>query len=152
MKANWRYTMLAAWAAAALSLSALASFAEPERGDKGPSAKVDVDRNSGSRKSYGDRGKEGAGKTHEDREGGDPSVHGAALIMKSKRAAIAVGKVLCGTATVFGVGADMGGVRAYPSISAMGITTAIAAGLRGARIVTRSPIWWQRYHRCRDFD
>ena len=60
------------------------------------------------------------------------SVHGAALIMKSKRAAIAVGKVLV-TATVFGVGADMGGVRAYPSISAMGITTAIAAGLRGAQ-------------------
>src|SRR6185295_5316386 len=73
MTRRWRYTMLVGSAAAALSLSALGSVAEPERGDKGydKGSKSDMDRDRGSQKSYGDRDKEPAAKVREDRDGGD---------------------------------------------------------------------------------
>jgi hypothetical protein len=151
MKPNWRYTMLAAWAAAALSLSALASFAEPERGDKGPSAKVDVDRNSGSRKSYGDRGKEGAGKTHEDREGGDRvrSRRGSHNEVEARRDRGWKGP---GDRDRIRRGRRYGWGPGISFYFSDGYYYGNCGWLKRRAIVTGSPIWWQRYHRCRDFD
>ena len=139
--------MLVGSAAAALSLSALGSVAEPERGDKGydKGSKSDMDRDRGSQKSYGDRDKEPAAK--------------------SVRIAMVV------TATAFD--GDNDGDRRWnrpgdrdrirrghrygwgPGVAFYftdGYYYGNCGWLKRRAIVSGNPIWWRRYHRCRDFD
>ena len=119
--------MLVGSAAAALSLSALGSVAEPERGDKGydKGSKSDMDRDRGSQKSYGDRDKEPAAKVREDRDGDRDRIR------RGHR---------------YGWGP---GVAFYFTD---GYYYGNCGWLKRRAIVSGNPIWWRRYHRCRDFD
>jgi hypothetical protein len=140
--------MLVGSAAAALSLSALGSVAEPERGDKGydKGSKSDMDRDRGSQKSYGDRDKEPAAKVREDRDGGDRDRIRRGDNDGDRRWNRPGDRDRIRRGHRYGWGP---GVAFYFTD---GYYYGNCGWLKRRAIVSGNPIWWRRYHRCRDFD
>src|SRR6185312_9965910 len=145
---NWRHAILAGSAAAALSLSSLGSVAEPDRGDMrgdrgGTSARAD----RGDRAERGERGDK-ARRGHVDRDVGDrPRGNKEGFVDRGRdrswRRSADWDRVRRGHRYNWGPG-----IGFYFSD---GYYYGNCHWLKRRAIVTGNPLWWDRYHLCRDF-
>lgn len=164
---NWRYVILAGSAAAALSLSALGSAAEPDRGDmRGDRGKVSDRADRGDRGGRVDRGERDSGnradrvnrgdsgdrgeraRVRVDRDFGDRSRRNREVLVDrgrndSWRRTADWNRVRRGHRYYWG-----SGVGFYFSD---GYYYGDCRWLKRRAIVTGNPMWWERYELCRDF-
>ncbi len=170
---NWRHAILAGSAAAALSLSSLGSVAEPDRGDMrgdrgGTSDRADrgdtADR-GGNRADRADKGDRGARADRGDRaergERGDKARRGHVdRDVGDRPRGNKEGFVDRGRDRSWRRSADWDRVRRGHRYNwGPGIGFYFSDGyyygnchwLKRRAIVTGNPLWWDRYHLCRDF-